>query len=267
MDATDYEALDVGAVQGALGPLAARFALHVLPECDSTNSRLMALPVNGTARFAVLATERQTAGRGRRGRSWLSWPGAGLTFSVRWTFAPVHHLPAGLSLVVGLAVARALELLGVDGVQLKWPNDVLIHGRKIAGILIELSTLRGSKPSAIIGIGLNLRLPSDAVVESATGVTDLASCLAAPPGPNQLLADVLAQLDHFLDLYATAGFAALRAAWMQRNAFADLPVRILGEAEALSGTCVGVDEDGALLLKASDGLRRVLSGEVSLRLA
>lgn len=257
----------MGEVAAVLGELAGRFSLAALPECDSTNSRLMETPVDDDGRIAVLAADRQTAGRGRRGRSWLSWPGAGLTFSLRWHFTPAPHMPAGLSLVVGLAVARTLEELGVEGVQLKWPNDVLIHGKKLAGILVELSSSRGRPPAAVIGIGLNLRLPADAQVESATGVTDLAACLASPPGPSRLLGLLLAQLHHLLDLYAAAGFTALRAAWQQRNAFADLPVLILGETHEIAGTCAGVDDDGALLLDTTEGRRRVLSGEVSLRLA
>jgi len=114
---------------------------------------------------------------------------------------------------------------------------------------------------------INLNLPTGATVDYVTGVTDLASCLAAPPGPNRLLAQVLVQLQTLLDVYAVAGFGALRGAWLQRNAFADLPVRIVGEALELAGTCAGVDEDGALLLLTSAGMQRVLSGEVSLRLA
>ena len=135
-------------------------------------------------------------------------------------------MPAGLSLVAGLAVARALEELGVEGVQLKWPNDVLIHGHKLAGILVELLPGRGRTPAAVIGIGINRRLPPDVRVEYPTGVTDLAACLERPPGPSQLLGLVLVQLNRLLDIYASAGFGALRGAWQQRNAFADLPVRI-----------------------------------------
>ena len=176
-------------------------------------------------------------------------------------------MPAGLSLVVGLAVARTLEELGVEGVALKWPNDVLIQGKKLAGILVELSSGRERGLAAVIGIGINLRMPADAAVDSPMGVTDLASCLASPPSPSRLLGLVLAQLQLFLEIYAAAGFAALRGAWQQRNAFADLPVRILGEAHELTGICVGVDDDGALLLQTAEGLRRVLSGDVSLRLA
>lgn len=249
----------------ALGGLAAAFSVEVLPECDSTNSRLLADPPPDDGRIPVLAADRQKAGRGRRGRVWQSWPGAGLTFSVLWRFAPGAPLPGGLSLVVGLAVARALEELGVEGVQLKWPNDVLVNGHKIAGILIELVSGRGQPLAAVIGVGINLRLPSEAAIESPLGVTDLARCLDAPPPAGRLLGLVLAQLHHFLSICAAAGFEGLRGAWQQRNAFAELPVRILGEVEPLAGICAGVDADGALLLQTPDGLRRVLSGDVSLR--
>ncbi|MCK6387222.1 MAG: biotin--[acetyl-CoA-carboxylase] ligase [Zoogloea sp.] len=267
MDHSNYAALDRAEVAAALGGLAAAFSVETLPECDSTNSRLLADPPPEDGRIAVLAADRQTAGRGRRGRAWQSWPGAGLTFSVLWHFAPGAPVPAGLSLVVGLAVARTLEELGVEGVQLKWPNDVLVNGHKIAGILIELVSGRGRPLAAVIGVGINLRLPPDAEIESAFGVTDLARCLDAPPSASRLLGLVLAQLHHFVGICAMAGFDGLRRAWQQRNAFADLPVRILGEAEPLAGTCVGVDVDGALLLQTPDGLLRVLSGDVSLRMA
>lgn len=260
-----YEALDAGAVMAALGGRASAFSLVCVPECDSTNTRLMADPPPDDGRVHVLAADVQTAGRGRRGRVWQSWPGASLTFSALWRFAPGAPVPAGLSLVAGLAVARALEGLGVEGVQLKWPNDVLIHGCKLAGILVELMPGRGRTPAAVVGIGINLRLPPDAAIDYPTGVTDLAACLPSPPGASALLACVLAELHALFEIYAAAGFPALRGAWQQRNAFADLPVRILGEAESLSGRCAGVDEDGALLLETETGMRRVLSGEVSLR--
>lgn len=267
LDRSDYEALDAGAVAASLGDVAAGFSVVLLPECDSTNSRLLADPPPDDGRVHVLAADLQTAGRGRRGRVWQSWPGASLTFSALWRFAPGAPVPAGLSLVAGLAVARTLEELGVEGVQLKWPNDVLIHGKKLAGILVELLPGRGRTPAAVVGVGINLRLPPEAGVDYPTGVTDLATCLAQPPGTSRLLGLVLVQLNRLLEIYAAAGFVALRGAWQQRNAFADLPVRIIGEAEALAGTCLGVDEDGALLLQTEDGLRRVLSGEVSLRMA
>lgn len=259
--------LDTATIARELGPRASDFALQVLEECPSTNAQLMDAPPADDGRVHVVVAERQTAGRGRRGRQWQSWPGGSLTFSALWRFAPGAPVPAGLSLVAGLAVVRALESLGVAGLQLKWPNDVLVNGDKLAGILVELQPGRGRTPAAVIGIGLNLRLPPGTQIPDQPGVTDLAQHVAKLPSRAELLALLLRELQTLLDTYAAAGFAALRGAWQQRNAFADLPVTISGEGSSLTGTCIGVDDDGALLVRAADGVQRILSGEVSLRAA
>lgn len=249
-----------------LGPLATRFTIDWVDSCASTNTSLMERTPPDDGRVPVLVADRQTAGRGRRGRQWQSWPEGSLTFSVLWRFARGAPAPAGLSLVAGLAVARALEQLGVFGVQLKWPNDVLVNGEKLAGILVELLPARDRALSAVIGIGINLNLPADASIESHTGVTDLARALeASPPSRAALLGRLLSELQPLLDTYASAGFPALRGAWEQRNAFANLPVRISGERDASEGICLGVDEDGALLLRSASGVMRILAGDVSLR--
>jgi BirA family biotin operon repressor/biotin-[acetyl-CoA-carboxylase] ligase len=167
--------------------------------------------------------------------------------------------------VAGLAVAVALEKLGVAEVRLKWPNDVLIQGRKLAGILVELRPGRGRIPAAVIGIGLNIALPPGVAVPHQGAVAALADALAGEPDRHQVLAAILAELQDLLDLYTLAGFAALRGAWQQRHAHAGALVRILGEGADLTGVCEGVDEDGALLLRTDQGLQRILSGEVSLR--
>jgi BirA family transcriptional regulator, biotin operon repressor / biotin---[acetyl-CoA-carboxylase] ligase len=250
-----------------LGPLAGEFGLQVLAECTSTNSQLMDAPPADDGRVHVVVAERQTAGRGRRGRQWQSWSGGSLTFSSLWRFAPGAPVPAGLSLVAGLAVVRSLEKLGVQGLQLKWPNDVLVNGSKLAGILVELQPGRGRTPAAVVGIGINLRMPDDAHIPDQPAVTDLARQIDLVPAPEALLASVLTELHVLFDTYAAAGFAALRGAWQQRNAFADLPVRISGEGTDVIGICIGVDEDGALLVRTEHGVERILSGEVSLRAA
>lgn len=217
-------------------------------------------------RVHVLVADEQTAGRGRRGRQWQSWPEGSLTFSLLWRFARGTPAPAGLSLVAGLAVARAVEQLGVLGVQLKWPNDVLVNGEKLAGILVELLAAGDRSLAAVIGIGINLSLPPDAHIEHHAGVTDLARALeGAPISRPALLAQILTELQRLIDTYAVAGFPALKGAWEQRNAFAQLPVRISSDHEHTDGTCLGVDDDGALLLRTSSGVVRVLAGDVSLR--
>jgi BirA family biotin operon repressor/biotin-[acetyl-CoA-carboxylase] ligase len=265
LERADFAGLDAGAITDALGAAAPGFSVVLLAECASTNSVLLAETPPDDGRIHVLVAAHQTAGRGRRGRTWQAWPGHGLTFSALWRFAPGSAVPAGLSLVAGLALARVLEELGVEGVQLKWPNDVLVLGRKVAGILVELIPGRGRTPAAVVGVGLNLCLPEGVDIPHPGGVTDLAACLGAAPDPNRVLALTLLELQRLFDIYAATGFVALRGAWQQRNAHAGLPVRILGEAQEIEGVCAGVDEDGALLLATAQGQRRVLSGDVSLR--
>lgn len=246
--------------------LAGNFSIIWVDECASTNGTLTAAPPADDGRVHVLVANRQTAGRGRRGRAWLSWPGSSLTFSVLWRFMPGAPAPAGLSLVAGLALARALEGLGAQGIQLKWPNDVLVHGEKLAGILVELLPARGRPPAAVIGIGLNLHLPTGTSVPGQSGVTDLSRTLEHElPAATIVLAAILTELHGLFEIYASAGFPALRGAWQQRHAFNDLPVCIRGDDSALYGICAGVDEDGALLLRTEAGLQRVLAGDVSLR--
>ncbi|MDR2259395.1 MAG: biotin--[acetyl-CoA-carboxylase] ligase [Azoarcus sp.] len=259
---------DLAALSACLGPLAGAFAVRWVAHCASTNSALLEAPPDDDGRAHVLVATRQSAGRGRRGRAWLAWPDASLTFSVLWRFAPGAPAPAGLSLAVGLALARALEKLGVPAVALKWPNDVLAHGAKLAGVLVELLPGRDRALAAVIGIGINMRLPAGAVISGQEGVADLAGELnGALPAREVLLAAILAELHPVLTTYACAGFDLLRGAWQRRNAFASLPVRVSGEGTDIAGLCLGVDEDGALLVRGDEGTRRVLAGEVSLRLA
>jgi len=259
-------AAKLSALNAALGLHASAFEVEWIEACESSNSELLDRDLPGDDRLRVLVVDHQRAGRGRRGRAWQSFDDGSLTFSLLWRIPAGSSAPEGLSLVVGLALARALEDLGVAGVQLKWPNDVLVHGGKIAGILIELVARQGRAVAAVIGIGINLRLPDDVHIPGQATVADLRRELGErTPDRVSLLAAILGQLRGLLETYALAGFGALRGAWEQRNAFANLPVSIGSDAEATVGTCIGVDEDGALLLRTAEGTRRILSGDVSLR--
>ncbi|MDR3086966.1 MAG: biotin--[acetyl-CoA-carboxylase] ligase [Azoarcus sp.] len=257
------------ALAHALGPLVSIFDIRWVENCESTNSTLLEAPPDENGKTHVLVATRQNAGRGRRGRRWLSWPGASLTFSVLWRFVPGTPAPAGLSLAVGLALARTLEKLGMSAVALKWPNDVLAHGAKLAGVLVELLPSGHGGAAAVIGIGMNLSLPEDADIpdRERLDVTDLTSEMGDPPPLEELLAAILHELYRTFSTYSFAGFSLLRNAWQHRNAFANLPVRVSGEGADIVGLCLGVDEDGALLVRddGGGGVRRVLAGEVSLR--
>jgi len=256
--------MNPGAVLDVLGDHAARFSLQLVDTLPSTNAAMLARPPADDGRVHVLCCERQTAGRGRRGRSWHATPGDSLTFSALWRFPAGAPVPAGLSLVVGLAVARVLEDLGVEAVQLKWPNDVMAFERKLAGILVELTSGPGRSMVGVLGIGINLRRPQDSLLPGvvAAGLDELLSPL---PSRERLLGLLLLELERLLGTYQTTGFAAFRGAWEQRNAHAGLPVRISGEGAELRGTCIGVDDEGALRLRDEDGERRILAGDVSLR--
>ncbi|RTL57034.1 MAG: biotin--[acetyl-CoA-carboxylase] ligase [Rhodocyclaceae bacterium] len=244
-----------------LGGAACRFDVDDVAECDSTNTQLLARAEAGAPSGSVLVADRQSAGRGRRGRAWYGAPGDSLTFSLLWRFPENSPAPAALSLAVGLGLARGLESMGVEGLGLKWPNDLLLRGRKLGGVLVELQA--GQLRSAVIGVGLNLHLATDLPSE----IKGLAAALDETPGEcgrEPVLAALLSGLLTTLDEYAVVGFAGLRDAWLARHAYQGQMVRISGGMD-MEGQCAGVDADGGLLLQTSQGVRAVVSGDVSLR--
>lgn len=251
--------LELSCISAALGAQARRFDIDLLDRCDSTNAVLLHRAEAGAPAGSVVVAAEQSAGRGRRGRAWLSAPGESLTFSLLWRFPP-GTAPAGLSLAVGLAVARGVENTATANVQLKWPNDLLLQNRKLGGILIEL--VPGAPHAAVIGIGLNLQLPAG----MPAALCAQSAALGAATDAHVLLAAVLMELLAVLELFGRQGFAALRDDWAARDAYANAPVRLLSDfAPPREGICRGADSDGALLFEAAGGLERVLSGEVSLR--
>lgn len=252
-------ALDLAAIAAVLGNRACRFDIDLQQVCTSTNAVLLVRAESGAPTGTVVVAEHQTAGRGRRGRQWLAAPGDSLTFSLLWRFPPGTP-PAGLSLATGLAVVLALEKVDGGGTVLKWPNDLLRAGKKLGGILVEL--VPGAPHAAVIGIGLNLRLPAN--MPAALRATSAA--LETGIAPHDLLATILAELLATLDCFALTGFAGLRDAWRARHAFEDAPVILSTDfAPPRAGICRGVDSDGALLFESAGRIERILSGEVSLR--
>ena len=264
MTQSEFDRLDAGIVSAALDAPSI-FRVETLDSCESTSTLLLDRVHRLAPSGSVVVCERQTAGRGRRGRSWLSAPGDSLTFSLLWRFPPGMPPPAGLSLAVGVAVLRALEGMGAAGVRLKWPNDILADGAKLGGVLVETLS-DGGGHVAVIGIGINVRLPA----QIAAGVDGLAGALDAvmpfAPSRNLLLAEILKALAAMLAEFEHTGFAGFVEEWLSRNAYAGERVAILAEGAApVEGRCAGVDADGALLLDTESGLRRIVSGEVSLR--
>ncbi|MDQ2962776.1 MAG: biotin--[acetyl-CoA-carboxylase] ligase [Pseudomonadota bacterium] len=259
--------LERDAIVAALGERAAGLSVEVADILDSTSSELARRAAVSDIDRHLLAAEWQTAGRGRRGRSWIAVIGGSLSFSLGWRFEQGAGFLSGLPLVVGLALARGLEGEGFSGVALKWPND-LVHGAaKVGGILVELSGDALGPSLAIIGVGLNVRLPATLRSEIAQPVTDLATVARGRAiDRNALLARIAAEMATVLEVYAGAGFAPLRAAWQRRHALQKKSVRVLlPDGGTVRGEVVGVDADGALILESSGRRLRFVSGEVSLR--
>ncbi|OWY38334.1 biotin--[acetyl-CoA-carboxylase] ligase [Xenophilus sp. AP218F] len=259
--AQPFSWLDVATAREALDEAAAEvFTLAVAERTDSTNTQLMARASNGGLHGLVLATELQTAGRGRLGRRWQVRLGSGLTFSLLWRFERGMAQLAGLSLAVGVALARALRGLGAP-VTLKWPNDVLLAGNKLAGILIELSGDALGPAAVVIGIGLNVNDPGP-VDQPAASLADAGVALDR----SRLLALLLNELRLVLAEFDRGGFAPLRQEWESLSAFQDCPVRLsFSRGEPVEGVMRGVADNGALLVETVVGLQTFHAGEVSLR--
>jgi BirA family transcriptional regulator, biotin operon repressor / biotin---[acetyl-CoA-carboxylase] ligase len=258
--------LDCDALAARLRASCPELSVEVRDECPSTST---ALAGKGAPHGAVLACEHQSAGRGRRGNAWLSAPAGSLTFSLLWRFSQGAAGLAGLSLAVAVGAVRALERLGIKGVQLKWPNDLYCGERKLGGILIESSGDALGPSTVIVGLGLNVRLGSALREHIDRPVTDLASCCGeAVPRRTLLLGALLESLADVLARFAREGFAPFRDDWQRRHAWQGRRVRLaLAGRRIAEGEALGVAEDGALVLSSPRGVERFHSGELSLRRA
>ncbi len=262
--------LDTAAVLAALTGHARGLmgGLEVLDTIDSTNAELVRRGEQGVASGLVLTAEQQTAGRGRRGRQWVSPYAGNIYLSVLWEFREGAAALEGLSLAVGVAVARALQVVGVPDAELKWPNDVLHGGAKLGGILLEMQGDVAGPCRVVIGIGLNVVMPAAAADAIDQAWTDVATITGGrQPRRSELLAAVLNELLPLLADFERQGFAHWREQWRSLDAYADLPVILHSGATPLAGVARGVDERGALLLETGAGVQAVHGGEISLRAA
>lgn len=238
-------------------------AVEVVAETGSTNADLLAR-LDGLTMPLLLAAEAQTAGRGRAGREWHAAPGAALTFSLAWRFRRPLAALAGLPLAVGVALAESLAAFGIEA-QLKWPNDVLKDGRKLAGVLIETgpAAAGAAQAWAVIGIGLNLKIDAGLAARIGRPAADLSTM---PVDRNHLLAALLDGLAAALPEFDAAGFGPFVARWNRLHAYAGRLVRIIDHGKTLhEGYALGVDEGGQLLLQTAAGGVAVMAGDVSLR--
>ncbi|WP_299982929.1 bifunctional biotin--[acetyl-CoA-carboxylase] ligase/biotin operon repressor BirA [uncultured Pseudoteredinibacter sp.] len=243
----------------ASADLISRF--EIFDSIESTNSYLLERGAHGH----VCMAERQMSGRGRRGRAWVSPFAKNVYLSVCWMFQGGAQSLEGLSLAVGVAVAEAIESLGIDGVQLKWPNDVLHNGRKLGGILLEMSGDVSGECKLVLGIGLNVKMPDAGSRDIDQAWVDL-SQLGLKADRNHLAAAILQRLMPMLASYDKDGFAQYRERWQSLDAFYGKEVYVSSAQQRTEGVANGVAESGALRLLVGDVEREFSGGEVSLRL-
>ncbi|NII11876.1 biotin--[acetyl-CoA-carboxylase] ligase [Oleiagrimonas sp. C23AA] len=241
-------------------------ALEVHWELDSTSSELQRR--DDVADLSFVLAEMQSAGRGRRGRHWLSPPALNIYVSCLKRFDLGFAQLSGLSLAVGVALMRTLSALGIAGVGLKWPNDVLAGPAKLAGVLVELSGEFQGPCEAVIGIGLNVRLPEALRAQAGQPVTDLATlCGGQAPDRNQVAATLIRTLAETLRQFEREGFAAFIDAYNAADVLRGRELTLSGPQHQFHGTGAGVDARGALRVLTADGELAVDSGEVSVRMA
>lgn len=220
------------------------------------------LAILGRHPRAIFA-EQQSAGRGQRGRRWISPPGAALYLTLIWPSKRRLADMAGLSLLVGLAVRAALRRFGAE-VHLKWPNDVWFAERKLAGILVELINDRAGS-TALIGIGLNHRLPAEAAVEIDQAHIDLNETVGTLPERSTLAAVLLEELEQHLLAFEACGLEGFLADWQAADALAGRPIWLLEGTQRSAGIALGVDALGRLKVLIDGSERWLAAGEVSIR--
>lgn len=237
--------------------------ITVLDAVDSTNLWVAARDQDPEVCFA----EFQSAGRGRRGRSWVSPFGANLYVSLSWRFDEWPPGFTALGMVTAIAAVRALRELGLEDVRIKWPNDLVAAGRKLGGVLIDIQGEPPGATRAVIGLGLNVRMPAAAATQIDQPWMDLNTLSDGnPPDRNALAAGLIEALVTALGEFETAGFAAFTDDWQALDLVAGKAVALHSHEHTVTGVAAGVDEQGALLLKTPQGLKRFVSGDLSLRM-
>lgn len=261
--------LNIDVVRKALGGQARRLDVDIVLTIGSTNTELLARGAAGAASGTCVAAETQTAGRGRRGRVWQSKFAGSLTYSLLWRFEKGAAELGGLSLMVGLVLARALRAAGVSDAMLKWPNDVLVNGEKLAGILIETQGDMLGPTVAVIGVGVNIGLPESLKLLIDQPATDVLSHVGKFSSRNDLLALMLRELVVALDQFSQHGFNVFKADWTTLHALHGQLITVRqSHSAAYDAVVKDVGNDGSLIVEPINqpGKRETLtSAEISVR--
>ena len=237
--------------------------VSILQEVDSTNTFLLELDEDAPFHGRVCLAESQSRGRGRQGRRWVASPYRNIFMSLAWRFAKIEAV-AGLSLAVGMAVTDVLRRLGIEDAGVKWPNDIVWHGRKLGGILIDAATETRGSCRVVIGTGLNVRLDGGSSIE---GCTDISTALGDDVDRNQLAAELISSLYRMLPEFAETGFAGFYGHWDGYCVTRGRSVTVAGDGQQLTGVMQGIDQNGALVICDSLGREhRFVSAHITMRL-
>lgn len=234
----------------------------------STNTVLLARPYPPFGVCDVLLAEYQTAGRGRRGRTWVAPPGGSICMSLGWTFREVPHEIGALGLAIGVCVLRALKQWNLEKVALKWPNDVVVDGKKLGGILIELRAESDGPACVIIGIGLNVALGAallQRIGETGVAPTDLVTAGQTQPSRNALAAALVSELVPALIAFEKEGLRPFVEEWRAADALRGRQIDVHTLEGVARGLARGIDLHGALVVETLHGVRRFVSGDVTVR--
>lgn len=232
---------------------------------DSTNSYLMRRLPNQNIPGQVCIAEYQSAGRGRRGRQWISPFGSHIYMSMYWSLEQGMSAAMGLSVVAALAVSDAIKTLYKTEVELKWPNDIYFNGVKLAGILIDLEGQSMEPCHCVIGIGLNINMPSKSAELVDQPWTDLSSATNLEIDRNVLAAEIISALLRRLNVHQETGINTMIAEWQSQDFYLNKPVSLITGDKATRGICRGINAQGALMLEVNGKTSPVYGGEVSLR--
>ncbi|MGD9109109.1 MAG: biotin--[acetyl-CoA-carboxylase] ligase [Gammaproteobacteria bacterium] len=243
--------------------------IEIFEQIDSTNTYLMQRAMSFKAKqgeVRVCLAEQQTGGKGRLGRRWFSPFGANIYLSILWPFAKGIGSLAGLSLVIATVIIDALHSLGIKDIGLKWPNDVLWQGRKLAGVLVEIASEAYGISNAVIGVGLNVNMPAAAEKAIDQPWVDLHRITGKLFDRNQLAGVLIDQFMDKLSLFQQEGLAAFMQKCKQLDICLDQPVCIVTPDGKVTGVARGIDEHGYLRLETQSGKIKIFpAGEISLR--
>ncbi|UYK96504.1 bifunctional biotin--[acetyl-CoA-carboxylase] ligase/biotin operon repressor BirA [Pantoea stewartii] len=235
----------------------------VIPVIDSTNQYLLER-MDSLPSGAVCVAEYQQAGRGRRGRHWFSPFGANLYMSMYWRLEQGPAAAMGLSLVIGIVMAETLQSLGAEDVRVKWPNDIYLHDRKLAGILVELTGKTGDAAQIVMGAGINLAMRNADAAQINQGWINLQEA-GVTLDRNDLAATLINRLREALPVFEQEGLAPFVARWAGLDNFINRPVRLLMGEREVHGIARGIDNQGGLLLEQEGEIKSWMGGEISLR--